>query len=94
MAYQTERGLTPVDGIVGPDTWGALQREISQQLGVSNPAGVRAYVINGARSEDDCDKVQFYEVFDASSQEFTRWELANNPGETARAEFTVRNPFK
>ena len=88
--FQTAEGLT-VDGIVGAETWGALQASLEQIIGGQVDAGFEAWAVAG----DACAGIaQFYQEFDQSTNLLGGWTIANNPGESQRIQFSTVNPFE
>jgi peptidoglycan hydrolase-like protein with peptidoglycan-binding domain len=88
--FQTAEGLT-VDGIVGAETWGALQASLEQILGGQVDAGFDAWAVKG----DACAGIaQFYQEFDQSTSLLGGWTIANNPGEAQRVQFSTVSPFE
>ncbi len=86
--YQTARGLL-VDGIVGPQTWGALNGELSL-IESSSTATEDAHAIDGTGTGCDLNTVQFYNLVDGI--EFKGWTMASTPGSTVQVPFSNAAP--
>lgn len=88
--FQSAEGLT-VDGIVGAETWGALQASLEQILGAQVEAGFDAWAVSG---EACPGQAQFYQEFDQGTNLLGGWTIANNPGEAQRVQFSTASPFE
>lgn len=88
--YQTDR-LLLVDGIVGPETWGSLQEELSI-IDTLSTATNDAHAIFASDDAADCEltTVQFYN--ETSGLEFLGWTLASTPGSTVEVPFSSDPP--
>ncbi len=83
--FQTANGLL-VDGIVGPDTWGALFSKIAIIPDTSTNTS-DSYSIEGCNS----DVVQFYKEFDGLTP--LGWKMARTPGSAEAVEFGSGAPY-
>lgn len=80
-AFQNSLGLDP-DGIVGPDTWGAL-RDTLELLSTGTD-----YDTWGVNSVDCNGQAMFYQRLDTNLQGIS-WEMAETPGSTNRVVFST-----
>lgn len=76
--YQTDRGLQ-VDGIVGQETWGSLQDELTL---IESAATLDSYGIIGCPTNE----VHFYNA--TSGAEFLGWTMAATPGSAEQVPFS------
>ena len=80
IEFQNDKTLTP-DGLVGPDTWGALRDEL-----VRLDAGTD-YDTWGFLENSNCNgQALFYQKLDAEFAGVS-WEMAQTPGSTTRVAF-------
>ncbi len=102
--FQMDAGLSP-DGVVGEDTWGALQDVIVFQFTTED--GSDAYSVEAPNfAEEDVTEagvaaveassecigvINFYNNFVGDTP--AGWELAATPGSTERAPFSIDSPF-
>ncbi len=86
--FQTAEGIG-ADGIVGPETWGALQ-DVLELLGVNEDDGSDAH---GVALPGNCaNVVQFYQQ--RSGTQLTGWTMARTIGSNESVPFSVGPPVQ
>ena len=88
QAARPQAGLA-VDGIVGRETWSALNTELDRQ-GTTSENGFDAYTVEG----DTCPDVQFYQKVDdgVDGTPIGSWSMALTPGSLQRTTFSTAAP--
>lgn len=98
-AFQKAEGIT-VDGIVGEETWGAMQALVDDSalyIFEDSDAAYSAYgVAQSPDSEIDCSQMtNFFGVFSTDGLDedaFESWEMAKTAGENVKGAFSIEPP--
>lgn len=82
--FQTDSSIA-VDGIVGPETWGALQNivELDPEVDAGNGYNSHSLISNDCGTEP-----QFYQNQTGNGD----WKLAKTPGSTTMVQFSINGP--